>query len=426
MAIEFKTPGIIATQSQMAQMVAEQVMRPISRSFDEHEHDIPWDYINALWPIMRQNPLFGANDTKKSQASDGDDAAGDKPKRAPIGNMLMVHLIEALSWGDAGIYLTTPGGALGGAAVAAAGTPEQKDRFLARFTESEEPVWGAMAMTEPQAGSDTSAIRTTAVRDGDEWVLNGEKIYCTGGRLALQESKGLVVVWATVDPTAGRAGMKAFVVEAGTPGMTITKLEHKMGIRASDTAAILFDNCRIPLSNVLGSAEVQTASNAANAPKGFKGAMKTFDATRPAVAASALGIARATLELLREKLLEAGIELRDDVPYHEMSAIERDFLDLEAQHRAAWLLTQRAAWQMDMGQPNTVEASECKVKAGEAATIITQKAVEMLGPLGYSREWLFEKWMRDAKINDIFEGTGQINRLIIARRILGFSSRELK
>ncbi len=423
MAIEFSLPEAIATQQSAALMVAEHMMRPVSRHFDEHEHDIPWDFINGLWPVMRANPMFGAGEGK-SKNGDGP----DKPKRTPIGNMTMIHLIEALSWGDAGIYLAAPGGGLGAAAIAAAGTPEQKQRFLARFRESEKPVWGSMAMTESQAGSDTSAIRTTAVRDGEEWVLNGEKIYCTAGRLSLEESEGLVVVWATIDPKAGRAGMKAFVVEAGTPGMKVAKLEHKLGIRASDTAAIVFTDCRIPLSNVLGSTEVVTAEQAAQpgGPKGFQGAMKTFDATRPAVAASALGITRATLELLHEKLLEAGYELRSDVSYHDMSAVERDFLDLEAQHRAAWLLTQKAAWLMDMGEPNTVEASVCKVKAGEAATLITQKAVEMLGPLGYSRELLIEKWMRDAKINDIFEGTGQINRLIIARRILGFSSRELK
>lgn len=421
MTIDFTLSESIATQAQMTQMMAEQMMRPISRHFDEHEHEIPWEFINAIWPIVRQTPMFGT--AEKPQI------ASDAPKKPRTGNMRMVHLIEALSWGDAGIYLLVPGGALGAAAIAAAGTQEQKERFLVRFTDSDKPVWGSMAMTESQAGSDTSAIRTTATRDGDEWVLNGEKIYCTGGRMSLEESAGLVVVWATADPKAGRAGMKAFVVEAGTPGMTIAKLEHKMGIRASDTAAIVFDNCRIPLNNVLGSSEVATVPELVaqpDGPKGFKGAMKTFDATRPAVAASALGIARATLELLREKLLEAGYELRDNVPIHDMSAIERDFLDLEAQHKSAWLLTKKAAWLMDMNQPNTVEASICKVKAGEAATVITQKAVEMLGPLGYTRELLIEKWMRDAKINDIFEGTGQINRLIIARRILGFSSRELK
>ncbi|HYF65243.1 MAG TPA: acyl-CoA dehydrogenase family protein, partial [Herpetosiphonaceae bacterium] len=270
MAIEFTLSESIATQTQMAQMMAEQMMRPVSRHFDEHEHEIAWDFINALWPIMRQNPMFGVLDKPQS----GDSG----PKKPRTGNMRMIHLIEALSWGDAGIYLTVPGGGLGGAAVAAAGNQEQKERFLARFGDSEKPVWGAMAMTEPQAGSDTSAIRTTAVRDGDEWVLNGEKIYCTGGRLALEESEGLVVVWATVDPKAGRAGMKAFVVEAGTPGMTIAKLEHKLGIRASDTAAIVFADCRIPLQNVLGSSEVAVvAENQAqgDAPKGFKGAMKT-------------------------------------------------------------------------------------------------------------------------------------------------------
>ncbi|MBP8251408.1 MAG: acyl-CoA dehydrogenase family protein [Herpetosiphon sp.] len=419
MTIDFKLSESIATQTQMTQMVAEQMMRPISRQYDESEHDIAWDYINAMWPLVRQNPMFGTLDKPEDP---------NKPKKPKTGNMRMVHTIEALSWGDAGIYLTTPGGALGGAAVAAAGTPEQKERFLSRFVNDEKPVWGSMAMTEPQAGSDTSAIRTTAVRDGNEWILNGEKIYCTGGRLSLEESNGIVVVWATLDPKMGRAAMKAFVVEAGTPGMKVTKLEHKMGIRASDTAAVVFTDCRIPLENVLGSPDLPKpdAATGGDAPKGFKGAMKTFDATRPAVAASAVGIARAALELLREKLIEGGVEIRDNVTVHEMSALERDYLELEAQYKAAWLLTLKAAWMMDQGEPNTVEASACKVKAGEAVTVITQRAVEMLGPLGYSRELLMEKWMRDAKINDIFEGTGQINRLIIARRILGFSSRELK
>ena len=290
MTIDFTLSESIATQAQMTQMMAEQMMRPISRHFDEHEHEIPWEFINAIWPIVRQTPMFGT--AEKPQI------ASDAPKKPRTGNMRMVHLIEALSWGDAGIYLLVPGGALGAAAIAAAGTQEQKERFLVRFTDSDKPVWGSMAMTESQAGSDTSAIRTTATRDGDEWVLNGEKIYCTGGRMSLEESAGLVVVWATADPKAGRAGMKAFVVEAGTPGMTIAKLEHKMGIRASDTAAIVFDNCRIPLNNVLGSSEVATVSELVaqpDGPKGFKGAMKTFDATRPAVAASALGIARAVV-----------------------------------------------------------------------------------------------------------------------------------
>ena len=277
-----------------------------------------------------------------------------------------------------------------------------------------------MAMTEPHCGSDTAAIRTTAVRDGESWVLNGEKIFVTTGHKALVDSEGLMVVWATIDPAAGRAGMKPFVVEAGTPGVRVTKLERKMGIRASDTASVVLENCRIPAGNLLGSAEVTDPR------KGFKGAMATFDATRPSVAASALGIARATVELLKERLALEGIEVRYDRPRHLLTAIERDLLEMEAQLRAAWLLTVKAAWMMDRGLPNTLESSMCKVKAGDVVTRVTQKGVELMGPLGYSRELPFEKWMRDAKINDLFEGTGQINRLVIARRILGYTSRELK
>jgi acyl-CoA dehydrogenase len=282
-----------------------------------------------------------------------------------------------------------------------------------------------MAMTEPQAGSDTANIRTTAKlsEDGKEWILNGEKIFVTSGYMAGEKSPGLIVVWASIDPTAGRAGMKSFVVESGTPGMKVARLEKKHGIRASDTAAINFTDCRIPFDNILGSPEVQQSREG---NKGFAGAMKTFDATRPAVAASAIGIARASLEFVQAHLEKNGVPVRYDLPYHRQSAVLRDVLRMEAQLRAAWLLVLRAAWQMDAGISNSMEASMSKAKAGEAVTWITQKAVEILGPEGYSCKNLVEKWMRDAKINDLYEGTGQINRLIVARRLLGYSSKQLQ
>jgi acyl-CoA dehydrogenase len=310
------------------------------------------------------------------------------------------------------------GPGLGGAAVAAAGTAEQKARFLSRFR-SGKPKWAAMAITEPSCGSDSSAIQTTAVRDGDQWVLNGTKIFCTAGHKALKESEGFVVVWATVDKSAGRAGIKAFVVDHGTPGITVAKLEHKLGIRASDTAMLILEDCRVPLDNILGSAEIPKNS------EGFKGVMATFDATRPAVAASAIGIGRAAVEFVRETLAEAGGPIRYGVAASNLTAVERDFMEMESLLQAARLLTWRAAWMMDRGLRNNLEASMAKAKAGLAVTYITQKAVEILGPLGYSRALLLEKWMRDAKINDIFEGTQQINMLIVSRRILGYSSREL-
>jgi acyl-CoA dehydrogenase len=415
--ISFETPEKITSELQMAKMVAEQVMRPHSRYYDEHEHERPWEYINVMWPVMQEQQ-------KKSLARPTN---GQQPKREGpvITNVRFVMLVEMFSWGDAGQYLSTPTPALGGAAVEAVGTPEQKERFLRKFTEGS-PKWGAMAMTEPGAGSDTSSIRTTAVLDQDtnEWVLNGEKIFCTNGSLALEESDGFVVVWATVDHAAGRAGMKPFVVEAGTPGVSIAKKEDKLGIRASDTAAIVFDEARIPYDNILGTSEVQRSDNGTT--KGFKGAMKTFDTTRPIVAASAVGIARAALEYTQEMLAKEGIVVDYTKPRHELTAVELDLMNMEAQHKAAWLLTLRAASLMDHGRANRLEASMCKARAGEAVTWITQKAVELLGPLGYSRELLVEKWMRDAKINDIYEGTKQINLLIVARSILGYTRQELK
>jgi acyl-CoA dehydrogenase len=419
--IDFELPAPIERQVQLVTMLGEQVMRPIARYYDEHEGERPWDYINMIWQTVR------AQGGRTLAAPSGDKSDGNGEKKPRIGNLLMIHTVEALSWGDAGLYLSTPGGALGGAAIEATGTPEQKARFLKRFAEGE-PKWGAMAMTEPHAGSDTAAIRTTArlSDDGKEWVLNGEKIFVTGGLMAAKESPGLVVVWATVDPSAGRAGMKPFVVEAGTPGMTVAKLEHKHGIRASDTAAIVFQDCRIPFDNILGSPEVARPSDGHTGGKGFRGAMKTFDATRPAVAAGALGITRASLQFAAAYLKERGVLVRYGVPLHQQTAVERDLLQMEAQHRAAWLLTLRAAAKMDAGEENTLEASMCKVKAGAVANFVSQKAVELLGPEGYSCKLLVEKWMRDARINDIYEGTGQINRLVVARRLLGYSSRELR
>jgi acyl-CoA dehydrogenase len=405
--ISFEIPPEIDKRLEFVRRVANEQMRPQARHYDEHEHEVPWDFINLMWDTALKTGQSFRSGTPR-------------PDQGPsIASTTLVHIIELLSWGDAGIYLCGPGAGLGGAAIEATGTKEQKERFLARFREGK-PKWASMAMTEPQCGSDTAAIRTTAVRDGDQWVLNGEKIFVTSGHKSLIDSEGLSVIWATVDPSAGRAGIKPFIVEAGTPGLTVPKLEYKMGIRASDTASIVLQDCRIPLDNLLGSAEVVDRT------KGFKGAMATFDATRPSVAASALGIARASIELLKDLLAKEGITIRYQTPRNLLSAIERDVIDMEAQLRAGWLLTLKATWLMDQRRPNTIESSACKVKAGDVVTKVTQKAVELMGPLGYSRKLLLEKWMRDAKINDLFEGTGQINRLIIARRLLGYTSKQLK
>jgi acyl-CoA dehydrogenase len=422
MCIEFETPKPIAQQQYVLKTVAENMMRTVSREMDENEHAVPYGYIEFMHAAMRAT---GAG-SLAPRAEMTKEVDPNKPKRPPIGYQMLAHMLEMLAWGDVGMYLITPGGGLGAAAVDAAATPEQKQKFLARFGE-EKPTFAAMCMTESGAGSDTSAIKTNAVLDEktNEWVINGEKIFVTAGHKSMVPDecfgKGFIVVWASIDPTAGRGGMRGFVIEQGTPGATVTKLEHKMGIRASDTAAISLVDVRVPFDHVLGSPTVERET-----AKGFKKAMATFDATRPLVAATGIGVARAALEFVKEKLTENGIEVRYGLPRNKLTSIERDVIDMEIMLRSGWLMVIKAVWMADNKKPNALESSMSKVKAGDVTTKITQKAVELMGPLGYSREFLLEKWFRDAKITDIYEGTGQINRLVVARQILGYSGRELR
>ena len=409
MPIDFElSDGSLAAQKHYGTVAREQ-MRPHARRYDTEEHTLPKEWVDYWWEEGR----FGMKE--KPAANDG---------------FITVCLqAEEMCWGDAGLYLRMPTPALGGSAVSAAGTKEQSKRFLSPFREpGGKPMWGAMAITEPQAGSDASAIETTADFDTDtqEWILNGTKIFCTAGEGASTEEGGFVVVWATVDKSAGRGGIKSFVVPAKTKGMELIGCEKKHGIRASDTATLRFDNCRVPNDHLLGSAEVKKRDPKKSGDKGFKGAMATFDASRPIVAAMATGIGRAALDFLKEELSRQGIKVRYDAPPRELTAIERDVIEMEADLQAARLLTWRAAWMMNKGQRNNLEASMAKAKAGLAVTKITQKAVQILGPVGYSKKLLVEKWMRDAKINDIYEGTQQINQLIVARRILDYSSALLR
>lgn len=415
--ISFEMPVPIANmRNNVLQTIAESMMRSVSRHFDTHEHEIPWDYINFMHTATSSMGSSmageGADEEKKEK----------KEKRPSIAYQQLAVIAEMLSWGDVGLYLCTPGGMLGSAAVQATGTPEQKKRFLARFR-GKKPVFDAMAMTEAHCGSDTSAIRTRAVLDEktNEWVLNGEKIFVTAGHKALVDSEGFIVVWATIDPEAGRAGMRPFVVEAGTPGVSVTNMEHKLGIRASDTVTVVMQDCRIPFDNILGKPTVEEKTT-----KGFKGAMATFDATRPLVAASALGLARAAFERIKELLAEHGVEIRYGLPLQKLTGIERDIIQMEIQLRSAWLITLKAVWMADNRIHNPKEASMSKLRGGDVVTRITQKAVELLGPLGYTQDYLLEKWFRDAKINDLYEGTGQINRLIVARNILGYRGSQLR
>jgi acyl-CoA dehydrogenase len=386
-----------------ARQVATEVLRPISRQYDRDEHARPkeLDMLAALIEGMEDGAGIGGAGAAGVRRTDG----GDGGNRNGSNMSTALSIIE-MCWGDVGLLLSLPGQGLGNSAIASVADDEQLSRFEGR--------WAAMAITEPEAGSDSASIRTTAVLDGDEYVLNGEKIYVTAG-----ERADLVVVWATLDRSQGRAAIKSFVVERSNPGLILERLEHKLGIRASDTAAFRLEDCRIPKENLLGSPDIDTS-------RGFAGAMQTFDNTRPLVAAMAVGLTRACLEETRRLLAEAGIEVDYDRAPATQTAAAAELLEMEADYEAAWLLTLTACWMADNGKPNSLEASMAKAKAGRTCVDVALRCVRLAGSLGYGEELLLEKWARDAKILDIFEGTQQIQLLIIARQVLGKTSAELR
>jgi acyl-CoA dehydrogenase len=393
-----------------AHQVAAEVFRPNSRKYDRGEHEYPkeLDMLAALIDGMNESGALGgagAGAVGGGTPSSNGSANGSGGNRNGSNMASLLGLIE-LCWGDVGLLLSMPRQGLGQAAIAAVANEEQLKHYGGR--------WAAMAITEPEAGSDSAAIRTTAVLDGDEYVLNGEKIYVTSG-----ERAELVVVWATLDRKAGRAAIKSFVVERSNPGLILERLEHKLGIRASDTAAFRLQDCRVPKDALLGSPEI--------APKGgFSGVMQTFDNTRPLVAGMAIGVARACLERTRELLEEAGIAVDYDAPLHTQPAAAAEYIAMESDWEAAYLLALQAAWMADNRKPNSLQASMAKAKAGRVGTDVALRCVALCGSIGYGEGELLEKWARDVKILDIFEGTQQIQLLIIARQLLKKTSAELK
>jgi acyl-CoA dehydrogenase len=404
MSIDLDDPKRFGTLVGQAHQVAMNMLRPISRKYDRAEHEYPKE-LDMLAAMIDGLAESGAAEGAGA-AGVRRDASSDDGSNRNGANLASVMSIQEMCWGDVGLLLSMPRQGLGNSAIASVADDEQ----LARF----DGVWAAMAITEPGTGSDSASIRTTAVRDGDEYVIDGEKIFVTSGDRA-----DAVVVWATLDRSLGRAAIKSFVVPKGTPGMRVERLEHKLGIRASDTATITFEGCRVPAANLLGSAEVD--------PKqGFAGAMATFDNTRPLVASMAVGCASAALDLTRELLASAGVVVDYDRPAYAQPAAAAKLLQLESDLEGARLLMLQAAWLADNRRPNSLEASMAKAKAGRVGSDVTLSCVELCGAVGYSEAELLEKWARDSKILDIFEGTQQIQQLIIARRVLGLSSAELK
>jgi acyl-CoA dehydrogenase len=401
--ISLEVPKKFTTLVDQARQAAIAFLRPNSRKYDRAEHTYPkeLDTLAAL--------IDGLSASGGGAGTGGVRRSSAKRRKGEVvngGNMSLALGTMEMCWGDAGLLLSMPRQGLGNAAIASVADEDQLARYKGK--------WAAMAITEPDTGSDSGAIRTTAVRDGDEYVLNGEKIFVTSG-----ERADCVVVWATLDRSKGKAAIKSFVVDRDTPGFELVRLEHKLGIRSSDTAHFRLDNVRVPASNLLGSPEILP-------DKGFAGVMQTFDNTRPLVAAMAVGIARAALEETRRLLSEAGVEIDYDRPPTSQPAAAAAFLEMESDYESAYLLTLQAAWMADNGKPNSLQASYAKAKAGRSATSITLRCVELCGTVGYTETELLEKWSRDAKIMDIFEGTQQIQQLIIARRLLGKTSAELK
>jgi acyl-CoA dehydrogenase len=324
-----------------------------------------------------------------------DDGSPRDEKKPSFANRMAMVAVEEMAWGDAAILLSIPGPGLGGPPVRIMGTPEQKQRFMSVF---KQPGihYGAYGLTEPGAGSDVAAIKTSCRKDGKHWILNGRKCFITNGA-----SADWVVIFATVDRTQGRAGHRAFVVEKGTPGFSVGKIEEKMGLRASETAELVLEDCRVPDENLLGG-EAHYATK-----EGFMGAMKTFDATRPYVGIMAVGIARAAHDAVVAELGDSTRPLVRQTLFED-----RRLLD------AARLMCWRAAWMMDEGIPNQKEASMAKAYAAKVAMKVCADSVQLLGPRGLERNALVEKWYRDIKVFDIFEGTAQIQRVVISRKIL--------
>ena len=304
-----------------------------------------------------------------------------------------------MSYWDRGVAVSFPGPGLGEPPLISMGTDDQKRRFLSPFIEPDRARWGSFAMTEPGAGSDVAGIRTSARKEGKNWILNGSKSFAANASRA-----DWIVVWATVDPSLGREGHRAFVVERGTPGLADFHVERKMGLKAYESTSFTLSDCRVPGENLIGGEE-HYARRA-----GFKGAMRSFNATRPLVAVMAVGIGRAALDSALDFAREHDL-LGDPGVRARLERIRRKL-------RSARLLCWRAAWLADHGRPNILEASAAKAVAPTAALEAASLGMEILGEVGARGDHLIEKLFRDVKAMDIVEGTGQVQRLVMARQLV--------
>jgi acyl-CoA dehydrogenase len=386
---------------------ATEVIRPAAPKHDADE--------STPWEVMREARKWGLHGVENIQRL-GTDPDGQ----------LIISYGEEMHWGCAGIALALSASSLAAAGIASSGTPEQVQRWVPEcFGSGDEIKLGAYAVTEPQAGSDVRSLRSTAKLDGDEWVLNGTKVFISNGGIA-----DVHVVVATVDPELGHRGQASFVVAKGTPGIRQGKKESKIGIRASHTAEVILEDCRVPVENLLGGMDKlerklerarsgQSSGRASNA-------LATFEVTRPTVGASAIGIAQAAYEWTLQYLGNGGaadpVEMALDEsstagkPPLERQHVQQRLADVAMEIEAARLLTQRAAWMGRAGVPMTGgQGSMSKLKGGDVAVWTTRTCMDLVGPYAQSTDCPLEKWFRDAKIYQLFEGTAEIQRMVISR-----------
>ena len=372
---------------EMAHEFAEKEMRPVAHDYDEKE-EFPW-------PVLRKAQDVGLLTYALPEEYGG----------AGVTSHVTDCIVqEELFWGCAGMGTSMGGIMLGALPILLAGNDAQKKKYLTMLTQKKKdgsPMLGAYALTEPEAGSDAASIRTSAKKVEGGYVLNGTKHFITNGGIA-----DVYTVFATRDPSLGADGIDAFIVEGAFAGVKPGKKEKKMGIRASHTAQVHFEDVFVPEENRLG-----------QEGDGFVIAMQTFDHSRPVVAAGAVGVARAAFDFA---LAYSQERKQFGRPIAKQQAIQFMLADMATEIQAARLLCWNAAWLLDQGEPNTKESSMAKAYAADIAMKVTTDAVQIVGGMGYMRDYPVEKFMRDAKIMQIYEGTSQIQRLVLARAYIGF------
>ena len=388
---------------QMLGAFANQMMRPIAIQHDQEE-SMPWDLMKAAQAVgMSQTATL---DGRRRLTGTDDDPDPTKPRsQARIG----VVASEELAWGCAGIALALGGSNLAASPIARMGSEEQKQEFRRLLKGADEHGHikiAAMALSEPGTGSDISGLKTTARRDGDHWIIRGSKQWITNGR-----SASAYVVWAQTDAEAGRAGVRGFLVARDTPGLVPGKKETKLGIRASETAQVHFEDVRVHTDMLLGGAHTGTGPAG-----GLADTKKMLDSTRPAVGAQAVGIARAAYEFLLDRVRGGSLH---GTPMASHQHIMFELADMHMEIMASRMLVHRAAWMADHHLDNVADASAAKAHAARTAQSVTHRAMVLLGEEALEPGHPVEKWYRDAKIYDIFEGTGQIQRRIIAKHLTG-------